>query len=96
MMYNRYKMHKKYRQYNKYIKYNMYNALFIERTIKMVERNHKTRQQKNMVTNEARKAYYKNWRANNKEKIRAYNQKYWDKKAAESEALIDSKAAAEQ
>lgn len=33
--------------------------------------------------NAAQRAYYKKWRAENKEKVKQHNQNYWDKKAAE-------------
>lgn len=32
---------------------------------------------------EARRAYHREWRAKNKEKIREYNQRFWIKKAQE-------------
>lgn len=32
---------------------------------------------------EARRAYYKRWRAEHKEQVRSYNKRYWLKKAAE-------------
>lgn len=35
------------------------------------------------VANEMRKAYQKEWRAKNKDKVKEYNQRYWLKKAAE-------------
>lgn len=31
--------------------------------------------------NELKKSYYKNWRNNNKDKIKRYNSNYWNKKA---------------
>lgn len=34
-----------------------------------------------MKGNEARRKYYKIWRAKNKEKIKLYNDRYWKKKA---------------
>ena len=54
----------------------------------MVERVDRIKQQKSTAANDAKRAYYKQWRANNKDKIRTYNERYWAKKAAESEAII--------
>jgi len=34
---------------------------------------------------EIRKEYYKKWRANNKDKVKASQERYWLKKAQESE-----------
>ena len=34
---------------------------------------------------ELRKAYYREYRKNNKEKIKTYNKNYWEKKAKELE-----------
>lgn len=34
------------------------------------------------MANEARRAYYRAWRAKNKEKVRQHNLNYWAKKAA--------------
>lgn len=31
-----------------------------------------------------KKNYYKNWRLNNKDKIKQYNSKYWQKRAEKS------------
>ena len=31
--------------------------------------------------NQIKKEYYKNWRKNNKDKIKNYNSKYWEKRA---------------
>lgn len=33
---------------------------------------------------EARRAYYKEWRRKNREKVSANNRRYWEKKAAEA------------
>ena len=33
----------------------------------------------------ARREYYRNWRANNKDKVRQHNKNYWTKKAAEKQ-----------
>lgn len=30
---------------------------------------------------EARRAYYKQWRAKNKDKVRDYNRRFWEKRA---------------
>lgn len=54
----------------------------------MVERVDRIKQQKSTAATDARRAYYKQWRANNKDKVKAYNERYWAKKAAESEAII--------
>jgi hypothetical protein len=32
---------------------------------------------------EARKEYYRKWRAANKDKVKQHNRRYWEKKAAE-------------
>lgn len=39
--------------------------------------------EKNIVTkaDEARRAYFKKWRANNRDKIKEYNARYWEKQA---------------
>lgn len=37
---------------------------------------------------ELRRAYYKRWRASHKEQIKAYNKRYWLKKAAEGKEDI--------
>lgn len=34
---------------------------------------------------EARRAYYKRWRAANKDKVKQYNQAYWQRKAERME-----------
>lgn len=34
---------------------------------------------------EARRAYYRAWRAANKDKVRQYNERYWQRKAARME-----------
>lgn len=39
------------------------------------------------VVNDIKKEYYKQWRDNNKDKIKQYNARYWQKKAEN----IDSK-----
>lgn len=33
----------------------------------------------------ARKAYYKEWRAKNRDKVREKNRRYWEKKAKEAQ-----------
>ena len=33
----------------------------------------------------AKRAYFRNWRKNNKEKAKAYQQRYWEKKAQEQQ-----------
>lgn len=38
---------------------------------------------------EARNAYYKEYRKNNKEKIKKYNKNYWEKKAKEMNFKIN-------
>ena len=38
-----------------------------------------------MKANEAKKAYYKLWRSRNKERIKAYNERYWQKRAEKAE-----------
>ena len=38
-----------------------------------------------MKANEEKKRYYKLWRAKNKEKIKAYNDRYWQKRAEKAE-----------
>jgi len=43
-------------------------------------------QNSNVYSEEAREAqreYYRKWRAQNKEKVREKNRKYWEKKAAQ-------------
>ncbi len=32
---------------------------------------------------QARREYYKKWRAKNKERVREYNRRFWEKKAGE-------------
>lgn len=34
---------------------------------------------------EARRAYYRAWRATNKDKVRQYNERYWQRKAEQME-----------
>lgn len=34
---------------------------------------------------EARRAYYRAWRAANKDKVRQYNERYWQRKAEQME-----------
>lgn len=41
--------------------------------------------QKQITADEARRAYYRAWRAANKEKIRRYNAAYWQRKAEQLE-----------
>lgn len=36
------------------------------------------------VANELKKAYYKVWRKNNKNKVKQYNESYWERKAAQN------------
>ena len=38
-----------------------------------------------MKANEEKKRYYKLWRKKNKEKIKAYNDRYWQKRAEKAE-----------
>ena len=38
----------------------------------------------NKSSNKARKEYYRNWRKNNKEKVKIYNKNYWEKKDKEN------------
>lgn len=41
---------------------------------------------------ETRAAYFREWRAKNKEKVKLYNQRYWQKKAAQGkEATSNAK-----
>ena len=37
----------------------------------------------NLLEIEAKKLYFKNWRNNNKDKIKKHNEKFWKKKAEE-------------
>ncbi len=37
--------------------------------------------EKNDFANEIKKSYYKNWRSQNKDKVKQYNSKYWNKRA---------------
>ncbi|GEN35952.1 hypothetical protein [Aneurinibacillus danicus] len=37
----------------------------------------------NDLAKQAKREYYKEWRQKNKEKIRQYNQRFWEKKAKE-------------
>lgn len=39
---------------------------------------------------EARRQYRKQWSKNNPDKVRAYNQKYWEKKAREAAAAAQA------
>ncbi len=48
--------------------------------------------QKQITADEARRAYYRAWRAANKEKIKLYNEKYWERKAER----LEREAAGEQ
>ena len=38
-----------------------------------------------MKANEEKKKYYKLWRSRNKERIKAYNERYWQKRAEKAE-----------
>lgn len=38
----------------------------------------------NEAAREARRLYKKEWRKNNPDKVREYNKRYWEKKAAQS------------
>lgn len=38
-----------------------------------------------MNGNEAKKKYYRQWRSRNKEKIKLYNDRYWEKRAKKTE-----------
>lgn len=37
--------------------------------------------EKNEFVNEIKKSYYKNWRIQNKDKVKQYNSRYWAKRA---------------
>lgn len=40
---------------------------------------------------EARRAYQRMWRANNKDKVRSYNENFWKKQAKKSDVMeVDS------
>lgn len=41
--------------------------------------------QKQITADEARRAYYRAWRAANKDKVKHYNEKYWARKAEQLE-----------
>jgi hypothetical protein len=51
----------------------------------IIERKRKRRGEKMDKANEAKKAYMKEWRARNKDKIKATQQRYWEKKFEEGE-----------
>ena len=40
---------------------------------------------------EVRKTYYKNWRANNKDKVKQHNLNFWKKKAQQMKLVNDTK-----
>ncbi len=40
---------------------------------------------------EIRRAYHKQWRAKNKDKVREYNRRFWEKKASEQRAQNSTK-----
>lgn len=40
----------------------------------------------NKDVSEARRAYYKQWRAKNKDKVRDYNRRFWEKQAEKQNA----------
>ena len=42
--------------------------------------------------NEARNAYYREWRKKNKEKVKQYNEKYWKKKANEMQEQAEQES----
>lgn len=42
------------------------------------------------TTSEARKAYYRKWRAEHKDKIKEYNRRYWEKKDAALEIAANA------
>ncbi len=44
----------------------------------------------------ARRAYQKAWRANNREKVRAHEARYWERKAAQIQSEIEVDNADEQ
>ena len=44
---------------------------------------------------EARREYFKKWRAANRDKVRQHNQNYWKKKAQESMKSAESQEAKE-
>ena len=44
-----------------------------------------------MKANEEKKKYYKLWRARNKEKIKLYNNRYWEKRAKKAEMELKEK-----
>lgn len=39
---------------------------------------------------EARRAYQKKWRANNKERVREYNRRFWEKQAEKQNVTNES------
>lgn len=43
------------------------------------------KEQETQEAREARLAYYKEWRKNNKEKIKTYNKRFWERMAAKQE-----------
>ena len=44
-----------------------------------------TKQEKELIK-QAQRNYYKKWRANNKDKVKAANQRYWLKQAQKAQA----------
>ena len=56
--------------------------------VTIVERVDRIEQQNSTAVRDIKRANYKQWRANNKDKLREYNKRYWEKKAAESEANV--------
>lgn len=44
---------------------------------------------------EARRAYYRNWKRNNKDKVAAANERYWSKKAKQAAEATASSLEAE-
>ena len=40
---------------------------------------------------EMRRAYHKAWRAKNKDKVREYNKRFWEKRAEQQAAQFESK-----
>jgi hypothetical protein len=45
----------------------------------------------NKIENEARKTYYKEWRAKNKDKVRQHNQNFWKKRAEALKQPVEEK-----
>jgi hypothetical protein len=56
---------------------------FTERKIKMTDLNTLPAEEQKAI--EARRAYQRQWRAANKDKVREHNRRFWLKKAAEQQ-----------